>query len=211
MAARKPKPTGTNIIVVLDKSGSMFPLTSDTIGGFNTWLAEQQKAGPNQKLTLVQFATGVTNMCVEKPIEEVQPLTTTTYHADGPSTALLDAIGKTIKAVRDENKTDKVLFLIMTDGQENDSHEWTREGIKKLVEERQTDGWTFVYIGSDLAGFADAKSMGYSQTFVSSSLDSHLYGTVSNATVGYARTASRGMVLGVSQADIDNRDKTAKP
>jgi len=210
--AFKPKKgaPGTNIYVVLDRSGSMQPLTSDTIGGFNEWLAKQKEAGANQRLTLTLFADDVRTPYAESLIGDVKPLNTASYQATGPSTSLLDAIGKTVAKVND-NGIDKVLFLVMTDGQENSSREFKKADIQKLIETKQATGWQFIYIGSDPAGFADAQTMGYSGTFVVNSLNHNTYSTLGNATVGYSSSdVLRGSATTLTQADLDAKDKGTK-
>jgi hypothetical protein len=141
-------------IFILDRSGSMETCRTDTIGGFNAFLREQQAEGGT--LTLIQFDHEYIMHYANKPIAEVEPLTEATFQPRG-STALLDAIGRAIK----ECKTQTIpTVVILTDGQENASHNYTKAHIKDLITERQDDGWTFVYLGANQDAFAEAGSIG---------------------------------------------------
>ena len=141
-------------IFILDRSGSMETCWDDTIGGFNSFLAEQQKDGGT--LTLIQFDHEYELFYANKPITEVEPLTRETFKPRG-STALLDAIGRAIK----ECKTQTIpTIVILTDGYENASHTYSKPHIKDLIEERQKDGWTFVYLGANQDAFAEAGALG---------------------------------------------------
>ena len=143
-------------IFILDRSGSMDNCLDDTIGGFNAFVREQVPIGGT--LTLVLFDHEYTPVYKLKPIQDVEPLTRETFKPRG-STALLDAIGRTIKENWSRNQP---TVVILTDGQENSSHEYTKAHIKDLVEERQAKGWTFVYLGANQDAFAEAGGLGIS-------------------------------------------------
>jgi uncharacterized protein YegL len=156
-----------DITVLLDRSGSMNGLQNDTIGGFNRFVDEQKKVAGKALLTLIQFdgEYEVNYSCL--PLSEVKDLTTETYIPRG-STALLDALGKSIVAagwrfstLHEEYRPGKVIFLIITDGQENASLEYTGERIKSMVKE-QTDtyNWQFVYIGANVDSFDESAKLG---------------------------------------------------
>jgi hypothetical protein len=139
-------------VFLLDRSGSMESCWDDTIGGFNAFVNDQKKDGGT--LTLIQFDHEY-QLCYEnKPIGDVEPLTRETFQPRG-STALLDAIGRAIKEVKT-----RPTFIILTDGCENASHVYTKAHIKDLIEERQKDGWTFVYLGANQDAFAEAGAIG---------------------------------------------------
>jgi Mg-chelatase subunit ChlD len=140
-------------VFILDRSGSMETCRDDTIGGFNAFLSEQQAEGGT--LTLVLFDHEYNVLYENKPICDAQPLTRETFVPRG-STALLDAIGKTIK----DAKAAKPTVVILTDGQENASHHYTKAHIKDLIEQKTRDGWTFVYLGANQDAFAEAGSIG---------------------------------------------------
>jgi hypothetical protein len=141
-------------VFLLDRSGSMESCWDDTIGGFNAFLSEQKADGGT--LTLIQFDHEY-NMAYERvKIDEVTALTRETYTPRG-STALLDAIGRLIK---DWKVTSNPSVVILTDGQENSSHKFTKVHIKDLIEQKTKDGWTFAYLGANQDAFAEAGSIG---------------------------------------------------
>lgn len=159
----------TSINVLIDRSGSMSSLVDDTIGGFNTFLKEQ-KAVPGEaifSLSLFDYEYEQINDCV--PISEAQELTVETYVPRG-STALLDALGRMINAtgsklsaMREEDRPSKIIFLIITDGQENASKEMKHDKIKEMVK-HQTEkyNWLFVYLGANVDAFSVGDSIGIS-------------------------------------------------
>ena len=121
----------THIVVVLDRSGSMMGLKADTIGGFNNFLTKQQEVKGKGTLTMVHFADDQRFVEDMSPLENLKALSNETYDPSGPSTALLDAIGRTINRVEStlnelDQKPDKVVFVIITDGLENSSREFNR-------------------------------------------------------------------------------------
>lgn len=141
-------------IFILDRSGSMESCWDDTIGGFNAFVNDQKPLGGT--LTLVQFDHEYLLSYENKPIGDVEPLTRDTFTPRG-STALLDAIGRAVKECRVETNP---TVIILTDGQENASHEYTKAHVKDLIEARQKDGWTFIYLGANQDAFAEAGSIG---------------------------------------------------
>ena len=158
----------THIAVLLDRSGSMESIKAETISGFNFFLNEQKKSGANASLTLVQFDTQETEIVHEaKPVQSVPELNADTYQPRG-GTPLLDALGETISStgrtlavVPEANRPDKVVFVIITDGQENSSHKFSKTQIKEMLE-HQTNvyKWQFIYLGANQDAFAEAGSMG---------------------------------------------------
>ena len=127
---------------------------ADTIGGFNAFLNDQKATGGT--MTLIQFDHEYLESYKRKAIEDVEPLTAETFQPRG-STALLDAIGRTIKEWKGPSNPSVV---ILTDGQENSSHKYTKAHIKDLIEQKTKDGWTFAYLGANQDAFAEAGSMG---------------------------------------------------
>ena len=148
------KPTDMDRIFLLDCSGSMESCWDDTIGGFNSFVNDQKQFGGT--LTLIQFDHEYQLNYENKPIEDVEPLTRETFKPRG-STALLDAIGRAIKEIH--TKTIPT-YVILTDGHENASKKYTKVHIKDIIEERQKDGWQFVYLGANQDAFAEAGSIG---------------------------------------------------
>jgi hypothetical protein len=145
-------------IFLLDCSGSMESCWDDTIGGYNALVKEQAAFGGT--MTLVQFDHEYNITYNQRPIGEIEPLTRETYKPRG-STALLDAIGRTIKAWSGESSP---TIIILTDGLENASTKYTKAHIKDLIHERQKDGWQFIYLGANQDAFAEAGSMGIAPT-----------------------------------------------
>ncbi|XP_054164100.1 uncharacterized protein LOC128961835 [Oppia nitens] len=141
----------TLIIVLLDKSGSMATKKSDVIGGFNTFLNNQQKVVTDAaKMYLLTFNTIVTIVENGVPLESVPELTETNY-TPGGGTALYDAIAEGVR-VADNDKTDdeRVICLIMTDGEENSSRETTKQQVRDIITGHEARGdWSFVYIGEE--------------------------------------------------------------
>jgi len=154
----------TDIIYVLDRSGSMMSLAEDAIGGFNTFLEEQKKLPEKAKLTTILFDNRYEVLYKRRKLEEVDELTSKEYFARG-STALLDAVGIAVQSVP-EDKT-KVIVVIMTDGHENSSKEWTKDKIKELINKKRKLGWEFIFSGCDEHAFAEASSLGISAKTIS--------------------------------------------
>ena len=146
----------TDIIFILDRSGSMSGTENDTIGGFNSFI-QQHKKNKNTKVTTVLFDDQYEVLYERKKITEVKKLTTKEYYVRG-CTALMDAIGKTINSLSPKIKNNKVLFVITTDGLENASHEYTKEKIRKLI--KKHSNWEFIYIGADIDSYSEASSIG---------------------------------------------------
>ena len=156
----------TEIIFIIDKSGSMAHLASDTIGGFNGFIASQKALDGKATLTTVLFDTTWKILHDGVDLHEVKSMTSTDYIAGG-GTAMLDAIGETINRVQDRHdelgaeKPEEVLFVITTDGEENSSRKFTKSQIEKMIK-HQTNGhgWTFLFLGANMDAVAEAASMG---------------------------------------------------
>ena len=148
--------------VILDKSGSMASKTNDVILGFNSYLAglaEEDKVDYSFSLTL--FDTQVRHRDVAVPLSKVERLSSASYRPGG-NTALNDAIGTTVRKIEaDRPQVDKVVTVIMTDGEENSSKEWTTDGIRALIEQKEKQGgWTFVFMGAALDAWNQGRSYG---------------------------------------------------
>ncbi|NDL67444.1 vWA domain-containing protein [Anaerotalea alkaliphila] len=157
----------TELVFILDKSGSMAGLESDTIGGFNAMLKKQQGEPGEAYVTTVLFDDKYQVLHDRIDIRGIRPITDEDYFVEG-STALLDAIGKTIlKAVNVQRHTeeklraDKVLFVITTDGMENASREYTCEKISEMVKvQTEKYGWEFLFLGANIDAVASAGRFG---------------------------------------------------
>lgn len=157
----------TEIVFILDRSGSMSGLEKDTIGGFNSTIAKQKKEAGEAFVSTILFDSESEVLHDRVPLADVQPLTEDDYCARG-CTALLDAIGGAIhhigtvhKYAREEDVPEKTIFVITTDGYENASHKYTSERVKQMVE-RQKDkyGWEFIFLGANIDAIETAKSFG---------------------------------------------------
>ncbi|GHU48149.1 hypothetical protein FACS1894200_04660 [Spirochaetia bacterium] len=157
----------TEIVVLLDKSGSMEAVTDDTIGGYNAFIDEQKRVPGEAVLTTVLFSTDYTVLHERADIQKVNKITPSEYKAGG-NTALLDALGKTINDIgaklsntREEERPSKVIFFIITDGKENSSREFTQECVKAMVElQKNTYNWEFIFMGANIDSFSEAASIG---------------------------------------------------
>ncbi|MBU1374310.1 MAG: VWA domain-containing protein [Bacteroidetes bacterium] len=159
----------SEIVVVLDRSGSMGSIKGATIEGFNAFVGEQQAVPGEAAFTLIQFDSvdphGVTFDRIA--LTDMPYLTLNDYQPRG-STPLYDALGKAIDAVGakldslpEEEKPEHVIFAILTDGIENASREWTKEGIFIKVREQQEKwGWKFVYLGANQDAMAESWTIG---------------------------------------------------
>jgi hypothetical protein len=154
---------------ILDRSGSMEPIRDDVIGGFNTFIEEQKKVPGEATITLVQFDEQDPYEVIYNfaKLEEVKPLTRDTFVPRG-WTPLLDALGRGINdcgqrlsQMPEHERPEKVIFCIITDGQENKSKEFNKAQITKMIKE-QTDQWKweFLFLSCDLAAIDDAVSYG---------------------------------------------------
>lgn len=157
----------TEIVFILDRSGSMSGLESDTIGGFNSLIKKQRKEDGDAIVSTVLFDDTCDVIHDRVPMEKVSELTEDVYFVRG-CTALLDAVGGAIhhignihKYARDEDRPEKTLFIITTDGMENASHRYTYAKVKKMVE-RQKDkyGWEFLFLGANMDAIEAAGYIG---------------------------------------------------
>jgi uncharacterized protein YegL len=150
--------------VILDKSGSMSTKVQDVIGGFNLYLDELAKErAVDYGFSLTLFDTAVLMKYKAVPLAKVAKLDDTTYCPSG-NTALFDAIGNTVQTVSAEH-FDKTITVIMTDGEENSSREWTLEAIRELIRTKVAVGiLTFVFLGANLDAFAQGASLGVPMT-----------------------------------------------
>ena len=157
----------TELVFILDRSGSMAGLEADTIGGFNAMLKKQREAPGEAVVTTVLFDHNYEMLHDRINIRGIGPITEKEYYVGG-STALLDAIGTSIRKIANAQKhtsedlrAEKVLFVITTDGMENASREYTYEKVKELVELEQTKcGWEFVFLGANIDAISTAARMG---------------------------------------------------
>lgn len=150
----------TIVNFILDKSGSMSSVQDSTISGFNEYIQTLQKDKKSKyEFTLTLFDTITSQPHIQKDIKDVPSLNKETYNPDG-YTALYDAVCTTIKNTK-EAKNQKVLTVIMTDGEENSSKEYTQVEMKNLIEDKEKEGnWKFVYLGANQDSYAAAQKFG---------------------------------------------------
>lgn len=159
----------TELVFILDKSGSMSGLEKDTIGGFNSMLEKQKRLDGECRITTVLFDNRYTLLHDRIDIGAVTPMTEREYFVGG-STALLDAMGTTIhklisvqKSTAEGYRAGKVMFVIITDGAENSSREYSADKVRSMIEhEKEKYGWEFVFLGANMDAVQTAGSFGIS-------------------------------------------------
>ena len=157
----------TELVMILDRSGSMSGLESDTIGGYNAMLQKQREAEGEVLVTTVLFDDRIETLCDRVPLETLPRMTERDYYVRG-CTALLDAVGRTIRHIatihryaREEDRPEKTIFVITTDGLENASREYSYERVKKMVEhEKEKNGWEFLFLGANIDAIKTAGHFG---------------------------------------------------
>ena len=160
----------TEIVFILDRSGSMAGLEADTVGGFNAMLERQKKEAGTALLSAVLFSDSSEVLYDRVDIQKVEPLTDAQYRVGG-CTALLDAIGDAVhhmrnvhKYAREEDRPAKTIFVITTDGMENASRRYTCETVQRMVTKaREQSGWEFLFLGANMDAIAAARRFGISE------------------------------------------------
>ena len=159
----------TELVFILDRSGSMSGLESDTIGGFNSLIEKQRKEDGECLVTTVLFDNELETVHDRVRLSEIRLMTDDDYTVSG-CTALIDAIGATIghiegihKYARSEDVPERTMFVIMTDGLENASHRFSSGEVKRMIERRKEDGWEFLFIGANIDAVETAKHFGISE------------------------------------------------
>lgn len=159
----------TELVFILDKSGSMSGLEKDTIGGFNSMLSKQKALDGDCRITTVLFDHCYTLLHDRIDIQAVSPMTEKEYYVGG-STALLDAVGTTIEKIiyvqkntAENYRAGKVMFVIITDGDENSSRRYSPDKIKAMIShEKENYGWEFVFLGANIDAVQTAGRFGIS-------------------------------------------------
>ena len=158
----------TELVFIVDKSGSMSGLESDTIGGFNSMLKEQQGVAGEAVVTTVLFSDRVKLLHDRLDIQAVAPLTDEDYSVGG-NTALLDALGAAMHKVKESRRNmrkeflpEKVMFVFITDGEENASRHYTAKMIRERIEKFRKMGWEFIFFGANMDSVTQAGTLGIS-------------------------------------------------
>ena len=160
----------TELVCILDRSGSMSGLESDTIGGFNSLITKQKKEDGACYVSTVLFNSESTVIHDRVPIEKIEPMTANDYVPAG-NTALLDAIGGAIhhignihKYAREEDVPEHTIFVITTDGLENASHRYSSREVKRMIErQKEKYGWEFIFLAANIDAVETAANIGISR------------------------------------------------
>lgn len=196
------KPHRTELVFVVDCSGSMYGLEKDTVGGINATLDENRKLDGEVNLTITLFNQKRNVIRDGVPLSECPNLTMDDYQTSG-CTALLDAVGETIENTSylqnhmpAEYKADKVIFVITTDGLENASTHYTYLDIKKMIETKTEEGWEFLFLGSDLEVVQQAAQIGIASDRVAEYVadvagTQAMHASVSSAVCGMRMSSNR--------------------
>lgn len=207
----------TELVFILDRSGSMSGMEGDTIGGFNAMLEKQRKEDGEAIVSTVLFDNEMLVLHDRLPLESVPAMTDQDYTVRG-CTALLDAIGGAIhhignvhKYAREEDRPEKTIFVITTDGMENASHQYTYKKLKSMIErQKEKYGWEFLFLGANIDAVAEAARFGIS---ADRAADYHCdsagtalnYECVSEAVSNFRASRPMGKWAAPIQADFKSR------
>ncbi len=160
----------TELVFILDRSGSMHGLEKDTIGGFNSMLEEQRRKDGRALVTTVLFNSDYEILHDRLALEKVPAMTEDDYRV-GSCTALLDAVGRTVEHISEihryarlEDVPENTLFVITTDGLENASRNYTADRVRKMIEDKKKEfGWEFLFLGANIDAVGTASRIGISE------------------------------------------------
>lgn len=196
----------TELVFILDRSGSMSGLEEDTIGGFNAMIKKQQKETDGAAVVSTILFNHTSKVLHDRiALDKIEPLTEEDYQVGG-STALLDAVGDAVKHIknvhkyaREEDRPQKTIFIITTDGRENSSERFTYKEIKRLIERQKENGWEFIFLGANIDAPEVASHLGIERrravNYHSDKLGTEkVYGAMSNL-VSFAMSAPPSEIL----------------
>ncbi len=156
----------TEIVFILDESGSMSNLKSDTIGGFNSMIEKQKTENGDAAVTTIMFSTESRIVHDREDISKIEEMTGKQY-CPGGCTALFDAVGGAVdhissihKYAREEDRPEHTIFIITTDGMENASRKYSKQDVKKMIEAQKENGWEFVFLGANIDAAQAAADIG---------------------------------------------------
>ena len=213
----------TEMVFIIDKSGSMSGLESDTIGGFNSNISKQRETGENVLVTTVLFDTTFNTLYDRVNISDVKEMTRKDY-CPGGGTALCDAVGNTINRIKyaqqylkKEERPDKTLFVIITDGEENSSREFSSSKIKQLItEQKEKYDWEFLFLGANIDAVETANTYGIDAdkavTYMSDALGTTTaWNVLSCVTAGFAKLGKRAMAKNwKSEIEEDTKNRSGR-
>ena len=150
-----------HLVVILDESGSMGSIWDSTISGINEFIQSQNIKDGKTWVTVTKFDTIFKRVYERADISQFRPFTKETYTPSG-CTSLYDAIGDTLNRIR--KGTEKIMVVIMTDGEENSSHQHSFQSIRNLIEAKKTQGWEFTFLGANMDSYAVGGAMGINTT-----------------------------------------------
>ena len=205
----------TELVFIVDRSGSMAGMESDTIGGVNAVLEKNREADGEMVVSIVLFDHETQVLRDRVPIKEVPLLTDRDYQVRG-CTALLDAVGGSVKFIKkiqqylpEEARPSKTVFVITTDGYENASRQYTYPAVKRLIEEQTEAGWEFLFLGANIDAVSEAARIGISAdraaTYMADGIGNHvMYEAVADATCAMrSMPAGSPKMTGSWKASID--------
>ena len=192
----------TEIVYILDRSGSMSGLEKDTIGGFNSMMKKQKATGKEAVVSTVLFDDVCEVLHNRVDISKVKKMTEEEYYVRG-CTALLDAVGGAIhhigrihKHMSDEERPEKTIFVITTDGMENASRKYSYEKVSRMIKRKKEKyGWEFIFIGANIDAIKEASRFGIRKdraiNYINDSVGiGHVYGSVSKAVCSVMEAGS---------------------
>ena len=187
----------TEVVFILDRSGSMSGLEDDTIGGFNSMLKKQREEEGDANVTTVLFDDEIEMLHKRVDIKEIKNITSKDYYVRG-CTALLDAIGYSINFMinvqKKEERAKNVLFIITTDGYENASKEYSYEKIKKMITyEKERYNWQFLFLGANIDAISTARNFGISEEFASNYVSDEVGTQITYEVMNSAISTCRAM------------------
>ncbi len=199
----------TEIVFILDRSGSMGGLEKDTIGGYNSMIAKQKTEEGEALISTILFDNETEVLHDRVPLSKIEPITEKEYFVRG-STALLDAVGGAIhhignvhKYAREEDVPEKTLFIITTDGMENSSRQYTYDKVKKMVErQKEKYHWEFIFLGANMDAVSVANNFGvdrnHAVTYECDGAGTALNYKIMSKMVSRARKAESAKAMGAA-------------
>ncbi len=197
----------TEVVFILDRSGSMAGLERETIGGFNSLLEKQKKEEGEALISTVLFDNVSEVLHDRVPVSRIAPMTDKEYYVRG-CTALLDAVGGAIhhignvhKYAREEDRPEKTLFVITTDGLENASHHYSAKHVREMIQrQKERYGWEFLFLGANIDAVREAAKFGIDEAcavdYHCDSAGTELNYEVLSEAVSQVRSSSAGTKLG---------------